>query len=296
MRILGPGFTKESSIDLLSAAMTLEKIESQSSSLYAILYQAGYLTIKEANHGALKLCIPNHEARTAFADALIQKLTCENYDYASLKGAHAQKLTDALNKKHDYEAVRDEFDRLLGKLSLSAVAADEASFCKILSGVLSAIDLKCTHETFFKTGGDFLTIDTGELLYVFKFKLADNAQQIPKLLEDAEGQIATLNLCAEEAHKTVIACAVVMLKAGQGSKRSQDRHPDFTVERVCEIEASPIILPPGLNPFCTRGSRTHDLTALKPALCLSRGAQFDALNRSAKKSPNGVYFHKVLLQ
>ncbi len=68
----------------LTASLDIEKIANHDSAFNAMLYQAGYLTIKDSDPRAFSLGFPNCEAKTAFADALMQKLTDEKSDPRSM--------------------------------------------------------------------------------------------------------------------------------------------------------------------------------------------------------------------
>ena len=100
-------FVKRTNTAALSP--TLTGIEDENFPFFAILYQAGYFTIKDTDAPDLMVGIPNLEVKQAFAEIVLEKLTDKNG--VALRDSYKQAVKTALDNK-DYTALKEEFNKI----------------------------------------------------------------------------------------------------------------------------------------------------------------------------------------
>ena len=111
-------FTKVTSVAELSPSIV--SIEDEDFPFFAILYQAGYFTIKDTGINYLEVGLPNLEVKKAFAEIILNKLTSKTG--AQISAFYGKKVKAALEAK-DYTALKEEFNKILNEFSYESVVS-----------------------------------------------------------------------------------------------------------------------------------------------------------------------------
>ena len=111
-------FVKRTNTAALSP--TLTGIEDENFPFFAILYQAGYFTIKDTGINYLEVGLPNLEVKKAFAEIILNKLTSKTG--AQISAFYGKKVKAALKAK-DYTALKEEFNKILNEFSYESVVS-----------------------------------------------------------------------------------------------------------------------------------------------------------------------------
>ena len=93
---------------------TITSIEDENFPFFAILYQAGYFTIKDTGINYLEVGLPNLEVKKAFAELIVDNLT--NKTASQLSDCYGLKIKAAL-AAGDFSALKDEFNKILNEFS-----------------------------------------------------------------------------------------------------------------------------------------------------------------------------------
>ena len=99
---------------------TITSIEDENFPFFAILYQAGYFTIKDTGINYLEVGLPNLEVKKAFADIILNKLTAKTT--AQISAFYGKKVKAAMDAK-DFTALKDEFNKILNEFSYESVVS-----------------------------------------------------------------------------------------------------------------------------------------------------------------------------
>ena len=111
-------FIKRTNIAALSPTIT--SIEDENFPFFAILYQAGYFTIKDTGINYLEVGLPNLEVKKAFAELIVDNLT--NKTASQLSDCYGLKIKAAL-AAGDFSALKDEFNKILNEFSYESVVS-----------------------------------------------------------------------------------------------------------------------------------------------------------------------------
>ena len=146
----------------------------------SLLFQTGYLTIKDYNpeFGIYKLAYPNFEVKSAFLDRLTQSYTKLE---SGLSESYIVKLSKALvdnNLKEFFDKLRVFFANIPYDLQLK----HEKYYQTIFYLIFSLIGLKTKAEVKTNHGRIDAVIELRDTMYIFEFKLYDSK-------EDALSQI-----------------------------------------------------------------------------------------------------------
>ena len=144
-----------------------------------VLYQSGYLTIKDYDDGEYLLGFPNEEVRVSFVDGLIPYYTRlgseENRTFV-------RKISRAL-KNHDIETAMQEMKKFFAKIPYNAEKQDENHYKTVFYLVFTLItDFNVQTEQCTANGRIDLLVETRDVVFLFEFKLHGTA-------EDALAQI-----------------------------------------------------------------------------------------------------------
>ena len=111
-------FIKRTNTAALSPTIT--SIEDENFPFFAILYQAGYFTIKDTGINYLEVGLPNLEVKKAFAELIVDNLT--NKTASQLSDCYGLKIKAAL-AAGDFSALKDEFNKILNEFSYESVVS-----------------------------------------------------------------------------------------------------------------------------------------------------------------------------
>ncbi|WP_303963369.1 AAA family ATPase, partial [Succinatimonas hippei] len=207
-------------LDFTSAASTAElspsisSIESDDFPFFAILYQAGYFTIKDQAFNYLKVGLPNLEVKKAFAELIVDKLT--NKTASQLSDCYGLKIKAALDAAAldagDFSALKDEFNKILNEFSYeSVVSFKEHAFRDVYKVMLQLIGFNTYTEYQTALGRSDLCFENDRRLYICEFKVIGKADNVREKLEEAKAQIKEKKYGLRLTNKEVITLAVVII-------------------------------------------------------------------------------------
>ena len=206
-------------------------IESSNFDLYPILYQAGYLTIKDAFLSQnFELVIPNAEVAQAYAK-LIYNLVLKDKD----REHEATSIVKALYK-HNYEPFKIQFNQFLHAFIsyASIINFKESMFVDMCQLFLYTLGIIAHKEFITSSGRIDLVFEIENTLYVCEFKLAVDDKQVDTMFNEACTQIKNKEYYAIAFNKDVIALAIVVLntKLNKANKKAKSRAQMMRIEEV----------------------------------------------------------------
>lgn len=155
--------------DLPDIQLGLEPVNASLVSIEELLYQTGYLTIKEVKQELRKhkytLGWPNREVRESFYDSLLKE-----YSTHKVSGAVLSTLTSALLTK-DLKSFFDCFNTILATVPYTLFTNRESYYHSLLHVVLQVSGLVVHSEKLTSVGRIDLVCETTDLLYIFECKL-----------------------------------------------------------------------------------------------------------------------------
>ena len=212
-------FIKRTNIAALSPTIT--SIEDENFPFFAILYQAGYFTIKDTDVPDLMVGIPNLEVKEAFADIVLEKLT--NKDGTALRESYKQAIRRALNSK-DFKALKDEFNKILNEFSYeSVISFKEYAFRDVYKVMLQLLGYNTYTEYQTALGRSDLCFEDDEHLYICEFKVISSNDNVQEMLEEAKAQIREKRYGLRLTDKEVISLAVVIVNDNKDRKHQPMR-------------------------------------------------------------------------
>lgn len=201
-------FRRTADIDELSPVLT--DIQKQDYPLTAIMYQAGYLTIKEACCGIVKIGIPNLEVKQAYAGIILHKLTQK--PRTALRAVYLLSIRQALAQE-DYQQLRQIINRYLNDFTPEAfLSFNEAAFRDVIKAFLVLMDFDAYSEYSTASGRCDLCLSTDDTLFVFEFKVTDDPAKAEVKLKEAADQIKSRKYCLRLAIQKVVPLAAVIVK------------------------------------------------------------------------------------
>ncbi len=179
----------------------------------AILYQAGYFTIKEARETGFDIGIPNQEIKEAFAEIILEALAHKTIDEFSK--TFKKVLVEHLNHK-DLPKLAELFSSMVNTFSYATINRfNEATFTELLNytalilKVLSSTEIPCAH------GRADLSLEVNNYFYVFEIKVATCEEEISQKLQEAKAQIIDKKYDRVLKDKEIIALALVFINQKQ---------------------------------------------------------------------------------
>ena len=151
----------------------LDVCELEDISPVAMLYQGGYLTIKDFQDGVFTLGIPDEEVRRAFNSQLVQKFT-------EKKGDGYRNATCRALKQADFETFFGKLSDLYAHLTYGPKEdnVQEFSFQRILYVLLTSSGFfRVTAEDRQTKGRADLVAETLERIFIFELKVDGTSQQ-----------------------------------------------------------------------------------------------------------------------
>ena len=179
----------------------------------AILYQAGYFTIKEARETGFDIGIPNQEIKEAFAEIILEALAHKTIDEFSK--TFKKVLVEHLNHK-DLPKLAELFNTMVNTFTYATINRfNEATFTELLNytalilKVLSSTEIPCAH------GRADLSLEVNNYFYVFEIKVATCEEEISQKLQEAKAQIIDKKYDRVLKDKEIIALALVFINQKQ---------------------------------------------------------------------------------
>ena len=224
----------EISTDLDALSPTIESIEESDFPFEAILYQAGYFTLKRIEGSSFYIGLPNLEVQEAFERLVLEKLI--NKSRVELKKKYSSRASDALNGKNLAE-FKDLLNALLNECSYETVPSfKEAHFRDLYRVSFLCLDFKTVTERQNSAGRSDLDIECDSYLYVLELKVVDenSEDKIEKALQDAKRQINnkkyTVRASAWLKPKETVGLACVIV-----NQNKDDKH-DTPFREVVRLE------------------------------------------------------------
>ena len=204
-------FVKRTNTAALSP--TLTGIEDENFPFFAILYQAGYFTIKDTDAPDLMVGIPNLEVKQAFAEIVLEKLTDKNG--VALRDSYKQAVKTALDNK-DYTALKEEFNKILNEFSYeSVVSFKEYAFRDVYKVMLQILGYNTYTEYQTALGRSDLCFEDEDRLYICEFKVIGKTDNVKEKLEEAKAQIREKRYGLRLTNKEVITLAIIIVNANK---------------------------------------------------------------------------------
>ena len=224
----------EISTELDTLSPTIESIEESDFPFEAILYQAGYFTLKRIEGSSFYIGLPNLEVQEAFERLVLEKLI--NKSRVELKKKYSSRASDALNGKNLAE-FKDLLNALLNECSYETVPSfKEAHFRDLYRVSFLCLDFKTVTERQNSAGRSDLDIECDSYLYVLELKVVDenSEDKIEKALQDAKRQINnkkyTVRASAWLKPKETVGLACVIV-----NQNKDDKH-DTPFREVVRLE------------------------------------------------------------
>ena len=200
-------FTKVTSVAELSPSIV--SIEDEDFPFFAILYQAGYFTIKDTGINYLEVGLPNLEVKKAFAEIILNKLTSKTG--AQISAFYGKKVKAALEAK-DYTALKEEFNKILNEFSYeSVVSFKEYAFRDVYKVMLQMLGYNTYTEYQTALGRSDLCFEDEDRLYICEFKVIGKADSGKEKLEEAKAQIREKRYGLRLTNKEVITLAIIIV-------------------------------------------------------------------------------------
>ena len=179
----------------------------------AILYQAGYFTIKEARETGFDIGIPNQEIKEAFAEIILEALAHKTIDEFSK--TFKKVLVEHLNHKN-LPKLAELFSTMVNTFTYATINRfNEATFTELLNytalilKVLSSTEIPCAH------GRADLSLEVNNYFYVFEIKVATCEEEISQKLQEAKAQIIDKKYDRVLKDKEIIVLALVFINQKQ---------------------------------------------------------------------------------
>jgi len=158
----------------------LEKFDIDDISIEALMFQTGYLTIKEVflkEYGQeYKLGFPNKEVKISFSENILEFIIKEEVRY---------KLVDdviSILKKEEIENLREKIDLLISNISYMYLK-EEASYVLAVFVLFYSTGLNViTEDNTSKGRIDLTIIVNNSIVYIIEFKVIENTQDKGKAL------------------------------------------------------------------------------------------------------------------
>ncbi|MDM8119528.1 AAA family ATPase [Succinatimonas hippei] len=212
-------FIKRTNIAALSPTIT--SIEDENFPFFAILYQAGYFTIKKTEPDFLFVGLPNKEVKKAFAELVIEKLT--NKDTIAVNDVYKDRIADALAHK-DFTALKDEFNKILNEFSYeSVVSFKEYAFRDVYKVMLQLLGYNTYTEYQTALCRSDLCFEDDRRLYICEFKVISRADNVQEKLAKAKEQIKEKRYGLRITDKEVITLAIVIVNENASDKQKPMR-------------------------------------------------------------------------
>ena len=220
-------FTKATSEATLSPAVV--DISDANFNLEAILYQAGYLSIKEGDGEDFSIGIPNLEVKKAYATIILKSIL--NKEVPTIRLVYRKALESALDNK-DFELLKDTLNKYLNEFSYNFYKdADEIRYREIIKIILTLLSITAYSEVESSKGRCDLQISYKDKFYVIEFKLAHHESELNDKLNDAIAQIKDRKYHKLLRSQSIVPLAIVILD----KKAEDDKSAIHEIAEIKEI-------------------------------------------------------------
>jgi hypothetical protein len=166
--------------NMITSVDDLEKFDFDNFHLPSVLYQTGYVTIKEVDSGFLKLAYPNEEVRKSFNSELLTCFSRQNQEKNTL-------LIYQLHTKIKEADINGFFEIL--KSYLAAIPYDiqlplEKYYQSMIYLICKLVSSRYQAEVRTSTGRIDMLVETKTHVLIFEFKLNDTAEAALKQIID----------------------------------------------------------------------------------------------------------------
>ena len=146
-----------------------------------VLYQSGYLTIKDYEDGEYTLGFPNEEVRIGFLKGLIPYYT----HLGSEENRTFIRIFNRALKNHDIETAMQEMKKFFAKIPYNAEKQDENHYKTIFYLVFTLITAFNTRtEQCTANGRIDLLVETRDAVFLFEFKLRGTAEEALRQIDE----------------------------------------------------------------------------------------------------------------
>jgi hypothetical protein len=162
-----------------------KRYDSDNMEAVPILYQSGYLTVKNYDKelDSYMLGYPNKEVESAFADELAVKYLGVP---RSEKGSFAVNVIKWLYKGEIEKVLADGFVPFMVAIPYSITIAKEKYFQTIFHIIFNIFGFQCRSEVQIATGRIDSILETPKFVYCFEFKLSGTAAEALKQIDGRE--------------------------------------------------------------------------------------------------------------
>ncbi len=156
-------------------AFDLERIR-----IEALLFQTGYLTIKDYDGELMRLGYPNWEVKTSFSEILLQYL----YDTPPNMRDYARQLGQALYRE-DWKGVKEVLNQILAQIPYPLYEkADERFFHTVFYLTLCLIGYDAEAETLSPGGRGDMAVKMKGKAFILEFKARGSAEEALRQIEE----------------------------------------------------------------------------------------------------------------
>ncbi|MEA3467629.1 MAG: ATP-binding protein [Thermodesulfobacteriota bacterium] len=166
----------------------IDSFDIENIKLEPILFQAGYLSIKEMRERKrggyeYRLSVPNKEVQLSFNDVLIDYLT----DQTTSKGRYQDQLY-TLFEEGNLDALRETLTSLFASIPYNnyvnnTISSYEGYFASVIYAYLASLGLDITAEDVTSKGRIDLTIKFGNNIYILEFKVDGSGNALEQIKE-----------------------------------------------------------------------------------------------------------------
>ena len=212
-------FTTATSTAELSPSIS--SIEDEDFPFFAILYQAGYFTIKDTGFNYLEVGLPNLEVKKAFAEIILNKLTSKTA--AQISAFYGKKVKAALDA-NDFKVLKEEFNKILNEFSYEIVSAfKEYAFRDVYKVILQLIGYNTYTEYQTALGRSDLCFEDDDRLYICEFKVIGKADDAKVKIEEVKQQIKNKKYSTRLTVKEVVTLVVVIVNQNKDDEHEPMR-------------------------------------------------------------------------
>jgi len=171
--------------DFSVGADDFKKYDSDNMDAVPILYQSGYLTVKDYNKESdiYTLGYPNKEVESAFANELATKHLRVP---GSEKSSFAANVIKWLNAGEPEKIIADGFIPFMASIPYSITIKKEKYFQTIFHIIFNMFGFQCRSEVQIATGRIDCILETPKFVYCFEFKLDGTAAAALKQIDSKE--------------------------------------------------------------------------------------------------------------
>lgn len=164
--------------DFETDALTLSEIDSFRRNPVSLLFQTGYLTIKDYNemNNECVLGYPNREVKESFLSYLYRYILGEERIDFATEQRFSVKEFDRDMRRGDAEGFMRRFESLYSTLNLDPRGNQEAHYQNAVYLLFTLLGYRSGLEVHSSNGRSDLVVETAGYVYVFEFKIGESAE------------------------------------------------------------------------------------------------------------------------